>query len=273
MKILRDILKTTFSFKKPHLQKALGLLGISVIANHLTQSDHFPLSDSYNFPLYSIITTMVIGTAVMLIAERNFKRYKNKYFLKQLNVRVLGLFLLSTLGYIVLIYIPVYYIFGWIIDADYQFYYLLTGLVITLMLSLIFIVVMFAQDIYDLHKLETIEGKLSITKGGKRRLITYKEIGYFFSEDKVVYVLLMNGDTLATDFSLNEIESNTNIKLFFRANRQTFLHARAVDEIEKIENGKLSVSLKPGTFGKNISKNIISRYKKQEFIDWFEHKL
>ncbi|WP_035480144.1 LytTR family transcriptional regulator DNA-binding domain-containing protein, partial [Gelidibacter mesophilus] len=61
-----------------------------------------------------------------------------------------------------------------------------------------------------------------------------------------------------------------NNQLFFRANRKTIIHKDAVDQIEKIENGKLTISLKVCKDKEAFSKINISRYKRKEFLDWME---
>jgi len=60
---------------------------------------------------------------------------------------------------------------------------------------------------------------------------------------------------------------------FFRANRQIILHSRSIEQVQSIENGKLSVLLKPTLSDKNAFQVNISRYKKQAFKDWFENKM
>ena len=59
--------------------------------------------------------------------------------------------------------------------------------------------------------------------------------------------------------------------LFFRANRKIILHRDTIAEVKKIENGKLSLRLKPFIKNDIISKITISRYKRKAFLGWF-HK-
>tara|TARA_R110000851_G_C12975272_1_gene555759 strand:+ start:408 stop:614 length:207 start_codon:yes stop_codon:yes gene_type:complete len=61
-----------------------------------------------------------------------------------------------------------------------------------------------------------------------------------------------------------------NDQLFFRANRQIIIHKDAVDQVEKIENGKLRILLKVSNENEAIADVTISRYKRKGFITWFK---
>ena len=78
---------------------------------------------------------------------------------------------------------------------------------------------------------------------------------------------------MTTDFTLNEIESKISEQSFFRVNRQIILNVRSIEQIQSIENGKLSIILKPKLSHQKASHITISRYKKQEFMSWFKDKL
>lgn len=83
----------------------------------------------------------------------------------------------------------------------------------------------------------------------------------------------IDGASIVTDFTLNDIEDEVSEQSFFRANRQIILHARSIEQIESIENGKLSVLLKSIFSDQKTSQINISRYKRQTFLDWFDRKL
>ena len=189
-----------------------------------------------------------------------------------MNSNTIWKFLLSTLGYITLIYIPAFFTVITIVDASFYSYNLVVGLLITLILCAVCIAIMFAKDIYDLHKKITLEKKLKVRHGKQTIFIEYAAISYFYSLDKIVYLVKTDGTSLITDFTLNELEINLDNHSFFRANRKTLLHYTAVDKIQNIENGKLSLQLTPPLFSKEQSTITISRYKKQGFEDWLNEK-
>jgi DNA-binding LytR/AlgR family response regulator len=85
-----------------------------------------------------------------------------------------------------------------------------------------------------------------------------------------VYTVQNDGTTIITDFTLNELEEKINDQLFFRANRQIIIHKNAVDQIKKIENGKLHIQLKTVIKNDTIAEINISRYKRKAFMNWFQ---
>lgn len=246
------------------------LLVISVIGSHLTQPENFPFNESYQFPWLSITVSFCLGSVIVVITYFNFQHFKKKYFIEKINVRVLSRFLLTSIGYITIAYILIFYsINGFDI---HDIYYLLTGLSITILITVIGIVGIYAKEIYKLYRFTSIEGKLKVAYSGKITLVNYNEIAFAYSEHKIAFVIKTDGSSVPTDFTLNEIEEKINEHSFYRANRQTILHASAIEEVQAIENGKLTVLLKPTVSGDKTRELTISRYKKQDFMNWFEKK-
>lgn len=275
MNLIVSFFKRKINFSNFWFRNFFILLIVSVLANHLIDPENFPLNASYQFPWLSIVISMFLGSVIIVIATFNFRHFSNKYFLEKINVRILFRFLFSTLGYISIIYIALYSIlvaFFKGIDA-YSVYHLLIGLLVTLLISSLGIVILFSNEIYKLHKFAAIHGKLKVRQVGKITLVNFSEIAFIYSENKIVSIVKVDGTSIITDFTLNEVEAKVSEQSFFRANRQTVLHSRSIEQIESIENGKLSVVLKPAIADQKVHQIIISRYKKQSFIDWFENKL
>ncbi len=178
--------------------------------------------------------------------------------------------MVSTLGYITIMYIPINIIIDKVAGGQTIFYYLLIGLLITLLLCFILISLLYAQDIYNLYNLSIKDAEITIDNGTKMTKLTYDNIACFYSENKIVYTVQNNGMIINTDFTLNELEEKINDQLFFRANRQIIIHKDTVEQIEKIENGKLRIQLKPFIKKDTISEISISRYKRKAFIDWYQ---
>jgi len=254
------------------IKKGLFLLITAFLANHLIEIDNFPLSKNYQFPLYSIFVSLVIGSIILLIAELNFNYFESKFFKKEINTKTLTSFLLSTFGYITLLYVPSFYVVVWLQDGDFGLYYLMVGLSVTLLISALTIVILYTQKLYNLHKLETLTSKLVVPQGHNKTIVKVSEIAYFYSENKIVYLMLLNGQKISSDFTLNEVESKVNQHLFLRANRQMLIHSHSVKEIKSIENGKLLVTLHPTVSHKKEMQIVVSRYKKKEFNEWFKNK-
>lgn len=251
-------------------QKAIVLIIFSLVANHLAASDNFLDSETYRFPTVGFLFTIVFFILVGIIAELNFKFYKKKHFSKKVEIATITRFIASTLGYFAIIYIPVNIVLEIVVDGEIQFYYTLIGLLISLLICFILISLLYVKDLHNLYKLSIRDAEIIIESGAKITKLTYENIACFYSENKIVYTVQNDGTTINTNFTLNELEEIINDQLFFRANRKIIIHKDTVDLIEKVENGKLRIRLK--TFIKNdaISEINISRYKRKEFMNWFQ---
>lgn len=267
-------MKKTITFPNFYIKSGIVLMMLSIIANHLTAPENFPLHKSYQFPWFYVTISFLLGSSILLIIVLNFKHFRNFYFDKVINLKILLRFLFSTLGYISLLYIPVYYVLSKSVNrnAIIDLYYLLIGLLITLLISALGMVVLCSPDLYKLHKLTSTKGTLKVQQNGIITLINFVEISFIYSENKTVYIAKNNGVSVGTNFTLNDIENKLDKENFFRANRQIILHSRAIEQIQHIGNGRLSVSLKPVISGKKAFQISISRYKKRAFLEWCENK-
>lgn len=251
-------------------QKAIVLIVFSLVVNHLATRDSFPDSESYRFPIEGFLSTIALSILIGIIADLNFKFYKKKYFYKKVEAVTIVWFFASTLGYITLMYIPLNIILNIVAGAQTEVYYVTIGLIITLLLSLILIGLLYAQDLYNLYKSSINDAEITIESGAKMTKLSYENIACFYSENKIVYTVQNDGTTINTDFTLNELEEKINDQMFFRANRQIIIHKDAVSQVEKIENGKLRIQLKASIKNDSIAEINISRYKRKAFLDWFQ---
>ncbi|WP_282122485.1 LytR/AlgR family response regulator transcription factor [Algibacter mikhailovii] len=252
------------------LKKGLLFTIFSLIVNHLASPESFPDGGSYRFPLEGFLFTIVLCILIGIIAELNFKHYKKTYFSKKVEIVSISRYMASTLAYITILYIPINIIINMLAGGNTEFYYLLIGLLITLLLSFILIGLAYAQDVYYLYKLSIKDAEITIESGAKTTKLTYENIACFYIENKIVYTVQNNGTTINTDFTLNELEEKINDQLFFRVNRKMIIHKDAVDQIEKIENGKLRIRLKTTVENHAIPEITISRYKRKAFMNWFQ---
>ncbi|WP_422859052.1 LytR/AlgR family response regulator transcription factor [Flagellimonas sp. S174] len=275
MRSLIDFLSKKFNLSNFWVSNGIALVVIAVIANHLGQPESFPFNESYKFPWLSILISIVLGAAIICIAKLNFDYFKRRYFVQEINTPLLLRFLLSTLGFLSIFYGLFYLVVVGIVDSvnGYSLYYFLIGLSVTLLISVISIAILFAKELYQLYRFSSIEGKLKVEYGGKITMVNYDEIAFVYTENKIAYIVKTDGSSVFTDFTLNEIEDKINAHSFYRANRQTILHASAIEQVQAIENGKLAVRLKSDLSQERAQHINISRYKKQEFLNWFEKKL
>ena len=144
-------------------------------------------------------------------------------------------------------------------------------MVVSLGVSLIVIVALYAKPIYQLYTTQGLENTLLVKSGKENRLIPFDEIGYFYSIEKTVYLVKKDGSRVVTDFTLNQLEEMLNESVFFRVSRQCMAHFQSIARYASLVNGKLELELVPQFQG--LDSIVISRYKAKEFKHWIEGKV
>lgn len=252
------------------LKRIVVFVLLAFVLNHLSNPDSFPGSDMYRFPIEGIVSSIVLCILITIITDLNFSFYEKKYFSRKVEVSAIVWYLVTTMAYITLMYIPLNVLLNLAAGGSNEFYFLLIGLLVTLLLSLLLIGILYAPKLYTLYQTSIKDAEITIESGAKTTKLTYEHIACFYIENKIVYTVQKDGTTLHTDFTLNELEEKINDQLFFRANRKMIIHKDAVDQIEKIENGKLRIRLKQAVIKNPLEDIVISRYKRQAFMEWFD---
>ena len=80
------------------------------------------------------------------------------------------------------------------------------------------------------HKLETVK---------------VEDISYFFSEDKVTFIMLSTGKTLPIEQSLKTLERELDPTNFYRINRKYLLHISSISKMYYTSKSKIKVELTP----------------------------
>jgi DNA-binding LytR/AlgR family response regulator len=121
------------------------------------------------------------------------------------------------------------------------------------------------------EKKETVDDTIET---GKKRILTYMrnelvpipidEISYINTENTITYVVVTDGKKSTTNLSLDDIYSDLDATLFFRANRQFIISITAIEKIIKYGNSQLKIVLQSNT---NVE-IIISKNKAAEFKQW-----
>ncbi len=89
------------------------------------------------------------------------------------------------------------------------------------------------------------KSRFMITVGTKIRSIETKEIAYFYSEEKMTFMVTREGQLLPIDFSLDKLNSLLDPKLFFRISRQVLVSFGAIQTVHSFSKGKLKIDLVP----------------------------
>ena len=108
----------------------------------------------------------------------------------------------------------------------------------------------------------------------KQRILTYirnelvpikiNDIAYIYTENTITYVVCFDGRRSTTNASLDDMFTNLDATLFFRANRQFIISITAIDKIIKYGKSQLKILLQ----SKTSEEIIISKNKAAEFKQW-----
>lgn len=89
--------------------------------------------------------------------------------------------------------------------------------------------------------------RFMITVGTRIKSIETSEIAYFYSEEKLTFMVTKEGQSLPIDFSLEKLASLVNPKEFFRISRQFIVSFGSIQNVHTHIKGKLKLDVLPKT--------------------------
>jgi two-component system response regulator LytT len=108
--------------------------------------------------------------------------------------------------------------------------------------------------------------RIIVRKGFSRISLPLKNIAFFYSEMKLMFVVDFSGDRYFLDSTLSEIEGQLDRKLFFKVTRQMILNINAVQEFKSIEYSKVEIHLMKNNYIKDPI--IVSQITAPGFKNW-----
>lgn len=114
-------------------------------------------------------------------------------------------------------------------------------------------------------ELRSYRERILIWKGEELIPVNVKDIRYFYFDQRHVYVKLVDGDNIVVQFTMNELESELDPKMFFRLNRQNIANIDSIARISMLFNSRLLIRLK----GCDLPLTL-SREKSAELRDWLD---
>ena len=97
-------------------------------------------------------------------------------------------------------------------------------------------------------------------------ILNIEDIAYFYSEDKVTFIVNKAGKRYISDLSLDNLEEQLDPRIFFRLSRGCIANINSVQSVSKHFNSRLKIKLNPPL----IDDVLISRIRVPEFINWLE---
>jgi DNA-binding LytR/AlgR family response regulator len=89
------------------------------------------------------------------------------------------------------------------------------------------------------------KSRFLVKLGQKIKSIPVEQIAYFFTDNKLTFLMTSNKEKFPLDNSLDELETLLDPELFFRANRKYMITLDAVKEIHPYFKGRILIELLP----------------------------
>lgn len=110
------------------------------------------------------------------------------------------------------------------------------------------------------------KSRFLVKVGTKIKSIQVNHISYFFTHDKMTYIVAKDSKKYPIDHTLEEIDNLLDPSQFFRINRKYVIHIEAVNEIHPYFKGRLKLSLNPAM----PDDIVISSEKTPAFKAWLD---
>lgn len=110
------------------------------------------------------------------------------------------------------------------------------------------------------------KSRFMVRSGQKIVAIPSEKIAYFFSENKLTFLVTRDGKRFTLDQPLEELLEVLDPKIFFRANRQYIITFESIAEIHPYFKGRVKLALNPAT----DHDVVISAERTPEFKKWID---
>ncbi|MRX46091.1 LytR/AlgR family response regulator transcription factor [Pedobacter puniceum] len=120
------------------------------------------------------------------------------------------------------------------------------------------------QNLLDISE-SKYKNRFLIKVGNKMFFVDVKDIAYFMSDDKSVYLYTTDGKSFIIDYTLDGLMELLNEKEFFRLNRQVIARIDAIKDIKLYTNRRLKLTLNSGNAVNDV---IVSRERVSAFKTW-----
>jgi two-component system LytT family response regulator len=81
--------------------------------------------------------------------------------------------------------------------------------------------------------------------GQQLKIISIKDAAYFYTKDKVTFLITFEGKRFPIDHSLEKVEEMTDPNQFFRINRQFILNIEAIKQMHAYSKSRVKIELQP----------------------------
>jgi two-component system response regulator LytT len=110
------------------------------------------------------------------------------------------------------------------------------------------------------------EKRFLIRMGQSLRLIQQQDIAYFYTSDKITFMMTREGRKYPLDYTLENLEIMIDPARFFRINRQYIIHIEAIQQMHAHSKARVRIDLLPAAH----EEVIVSTEKSPLFKKWLE---
>lgn len=110
------------------------------------------------------------------------------------------------------------------------------------------------------------EKRFLIRMGQSLRLVHQQDIAYFYTSDKITFMMTREGRKYPIDYTLENLEEMIDPAKFFRINRQYILHLDAIQQMHAHSKARVKIELLPPSH----EEVIVSTEKSPFFKKWLE---
>jgi two-component system, LytTR family, response regulator LytT len=116
---------------------------------------------------------------------------------------------------------------------------------------------------------QPVEKRFLIRMGQSLRLVHQHDIAYFYTSDKITFMMTRDGRKYPLDYTLENLEDMIDQAKFFRINRQYILHLEAIQHMHAYSKARVKIDLIPPAH----EDVIVSTEKSPYFKKWLEGEL
>jgi two-component system LytT family response regulator len=113
------------------------------------------------------------------------------------------------------------------------------------------------------------EKRFLIRMGQSLRLVHQQDIAYFYTSDKITFMMTREGRKYPIDYTLENLEEMIDPAKFFRINRQYILHLEAIQQMHAHSKARVKIELLPPSH----EEVIVSTEKSPYFKKWLEGEI
>lgn len=120
-----------------------------------------------------------------------------------------------------------------------------------------------SERLADMAKTDEFKSRFMVRRGSKIIPVEASEVACFLKEEFVTLITFEN-DRYLVDYTLDQLETQLDPKVFFRMNRQCIVSYKAISSADRGSTGKLKVQLKVGV----KEELIVSQKRTAQFKLW-----